>query len=42
MPEEVRIVIQVRIFRGDRQYVAERLDLPVVTEEYLASWMRCS
>lgn len=24
--------IQVRIFRGDRQYVAECLDLPVVTE----------
>lgn len=24
--------IQVRIFRGDNQYVAECLDLPVVTE----------
>jgi predicted RNase H-like HicB family nuclease len=24
--------IQVRIFRGDRQYVAECLDLPVVTQ----------
>jgi predicted RNase H-like HicB family nuclease len=24
--------IQVRIFRGERQYVAECLDLPVVTE----------
>ena len=24
--------IQVRIFRGDKQYVAECLDLPVVTE----------
>ena len=26
--------IQVRIFRGDRQYVAECLDLPVVTEAF--------
>lgn len=25
-------VIQVRIFRGENQYVAECLDLPVVTE----------
>ena len=25
-------IIQVRIFRGDRQYVAECLDLPVVTQ----------
>jgi len=25
-------IIQVRIFRGERQYVAECLDLPVVTE----------
>jgi len=24
--------IQVRIFRGERQYVAESLDLPVVTQ----------
>ena len=24
--------IQVRMFRGDRQYVAECVDLPVVTE----------
>jgi predicted RNase H-like HicB family nuclease len=24
--------IQVRVFRGDKQYVAECLDLPVVTE----------
>ena len=24
--------IQVRIFRGDRKYVAECLDLPIVTE----------
>ena len=24
--------IQVRIFRGEKQYVAECLDLPVVTE----------
>jgi predicted RNase H-like HicB family nuclease len=26
--------IQVRIFRGDRQYVAECLDLPVVTQAF--------
>lgn len=26
--------IQVRIFRGERQYVAECLDLPVVTEAF--------
>jgi predicted RNase H-like HicB family nuclease len=26
--------IQVRVFRGDRQYVAECLDLPVVTEAF--------
>ena len=25
-------IIQVRIFRGEKQYVAECLDLPVVTE----------
>lgn len=25
-------IIQVRIFRGDEQYVAECLDLPVVTQ----------
>ena len=25
-------IIHVRIFRGERQYVAECLDLPVVTE----------
>jgi predicted RNase H-like HicB family nuclease len=25
-------IIQVRIFRGDQQYVAECLDLPVVTQ----------
>jgi len=25
-------IIQVRIFRGEHQYVAECLDLPVVTE----------
>jgi len=25
-------IIQVRIFRGDREYVAECLDLPVVTQ----------
>ena len=25
-------IIQVRIFKGDRQYVAECLDLPVVTQ----------
>jgi hypothetical protein len=29
---EVKRTIQVRIFRGERQYVAECLDLPVVTE----------
>ncbi|MBI1789960.1 MAG: DUF1902 domain-containing protein [Acidobacteria bacterium] len=28
----VKRVIQVRIFRGENQYVAECLDLPVVTE----------
>ena len=28
----VKHTIQVRIFRGERQYVAECLDLPVVTE----------
>jgi predicted RNase H-like HicB family nuclease len=26
--------IQVRIFRGERQYVGECLDLPVVTEAF--------
>lgn len=25
-------IIQVRIYRGDRQYVAECLDLPIVTQ----------
>ncbi len=28
----MRRTIQVRIFRGDRKFVAECLDLPVVTE----------
>jgi predicted RNase H-like HicB family nuclease len=28
----VKRTIQVRIFRGERQFVAECLDLPVVTE----------
>ena len=28
----MRRTIQVRIFRGERQYVAECLDLPVITE----------
>jgi predicted RNase H-like HicB family nuclease len=28
----MRHTIQVRIFRGEHQYVAECLDLPVVTE----------
>lgn len=28
----MRRTIQVRIFRGEKQYVAECLDLPVVTE----------
>ena len=28
----MRRTIQVRIFRGDEKYVAECLDLPVVTE----------
>jgi predicted RNase H-like HicB family nuclease len=28
----MRRTIQVRIFRGDNKYVAECLDLPVVTE----------
>jgi predicted RNase H-like HicB family nuclease len=28
----VRRIIQVRIFRGDRYYVAECLDLPVTTQ----------
>src|SRR3954470_20782194 len=30
--EDVRRTIQVRAFRGERQYVAECLDLPVVTQ----------
>lgn len=30
--ERVKRTIQVRIFRGEKQYVAECLDLPVVTE----------
>jgi predicted RNase H-like HicB family nuclease len=30
--KSVKRTIQVRIFRGERQYVAECLDLPVVTE----------
>lgn len=29
---QMKRTIQVRIFRGERQYVAECLDLPVVTE----------
>jgi predicted RNase H-like HicB family nuclease len=28
----LRRIIQVRIFRGEQQYVAECLDLPVVTQ----------
>jgi predicted RNase H-like HicB family nuclease len=28
----VKRTIQVRVFRGEKQYVAECLDLPVVTE----------
>jgi predicted RNase H-like HicB family nuclease len=28
----VKRIIHVRIFKGDRQYVAECLDLPVVTQ----------
>jgi hypothetical protein len=28
----MRRTIQVRVFRGEKQYVAECLDLPVVTE----------
>lgn len=28
----MRKIIQVRIFRGEHQYVAECLDLPVVTQ----------
>jgi predicted RNase H-like HicB family nuclease len=28
----LRRIIQVRIFRGEEQYVAECLDLPVVTQ----------
>ncbi len=28
----MRRTVQVRIFRGEQQYVAECLDLPVVTE----------
>jgi predicted RNase H-like HicB family nuclease len=28
----VKRTIQVRIFRGEKQYVAECLDLPIVTE----------
>ena len=30
--ELVKRTIQVRIFRGEKQYVAECLDLPVVTQ----------
>ena len=30
--DSVKRTIQVRIFRGEKQYVAECLDLPVVTE----------
>jgi predicted RNase H-like HicB family nuclease len=29
---QMKRTIQVRAFRGDRQYVAECLDLPVVTQ----------
>jgi predicted RNase H-like HicB family nuclease len=29
---DMKHTIQVRIFRGERQYVAECLDLPVVTQ----------
>jgi predicted RNase H-like HicB family nuclease len=32
MEHPMKHIIQVRIFRGDQQYVAECLDLPVVTE----------
>lgn len=28
----MRKIIQVRVYMGDRYYVAERLDLPVVTQ----------
>jgi predicted RNase H-like HicB family nuclease len=28
----VKHIIQVRIFRGEQQYVAECLDLPIVTQ----------
>jgi predicted RNase H-like HicB family nuclease len=28
----MKLTIQVRVFRGEKQYVAECLDLPVVTE----------
>ena len=30
--DSLKRTIQVRIFRGEKQYVAECLDLPVVTE----------
>jgi predicted RNase H-like HicB family nuclease len=30
--EDVKRTIQVRAFRGEQQYVAECLDLPVVTQ----------
>jgi predicted RNase H-like HicB family nuclease len=32
MMETVKHIIQVRIFRGDKYYVAECFDLPVVTQ----------
>jgi predicted RNase H-like HicB family nuclease len=32
--EQMKRTIQVRIFRGEQQYVAECLDLPVVTQAF--------
>ena len=32
MPGTMKKIIQVRIFKGENQYVAECLDLPVVTQ----------
>ena len=32
MMREMKRIIQVRVFRGDKYYVAECFDLPVVTQ----------
>jgi len=35
-------IIQVRIFRGQEQYVAECLDLPVVTQVHTLDELACN